>query len=405
MMILALVLAGFGIQHYFDASEKYKKMILALSLSTFLGLWLVYILMTHSGRTILFFLVVFAVIVVGIWQLYRQAESGVWSKRMLIILVCCFLLLHARHGMHLMTGIRGIDNYITNPTERANFSNKSVAIEFVKNRIKGKMMPLRVIGEGSVMFPGYNSMVELEGIVSVESLRNGYFEKLLSIVDYSDKRWGWLRLIKSDQIASRAAALDLLGIGYIVAEVGTKMPQGVKLIHSSDLDVWERETVWPRAFFVNKIIEVHKPSDILTALAKVPNVPFAAVESALIPQGIPKNINADSKVMRARQYSLTNNSTKFFVDATGPGLIVLGETYYPEDFVASLNGKRVDYIRVNEAFKGIWVKEAGRYDVSFTYRPAKLYQAMIISVCGMFLLFLFSLISSKLSYLKKWGKL
>ena len=185
-----------------------------------------------------------------------------------------------------------------------------------------------------------------------------------------------------------------------MAAPGTQMPQGVKLIHSSDLDVWERETVWPRAFFVNQVLEVHEKSDILNALAKFPNEPFAAVESALIPQGMPKRANDDYKVIPARQYSLTNNSTGFSVDATGPGIIVLGETYYPEDFVANLNGKRVDYIRVNQAFKGIWVKEAGRYDVSFTYRPAKLYQAMIVSVCGALLLLILAVLFSRLKYSK-----
>lgn len=388
MVILGLVLAGFGIQRYFDASEKHKKLIVALSLSTFPGLWLVYILMTHSGRTILFFLIVFAVIVVGILQLYRQAESGVWSKRMLIILACCFLLLNARHGMHLMTGIGVIDDYIQNPTARPNFSNKSAAIEFVKNRIKEKMMPLRVIGEGSVMFPGYNSIVGFEGIVSVEALRNGHFEKLLDIVDYPViNNWVWLRLIRSDQIAVRTAALDLLGVGYIVAAPGTQMPQGVKLIHSSDLDVWERETVWPRAFFVNQVFKVHKPTDILEALADKLRTPFAAVESQFIPQGVLNN-NAPYRVAPAGGYRLTNNSTHFSVEASGPGIIVLGETYYPEDFVTRLNGRKVDYIRANQTFKGIWVNKAGKYDVSFTYRPEKINQAILICLFGLLLLLL-----------------
>jgi hypothetical protein len=404
MMILALVLAGFGIQHYFDVSKNRKKMILALSSSTFLGLWLVYFLMTHNGRTILFFLIVFAVVFVGLLQLYRQAWSGVWSRRNLIILACCFLLLHARHGMQLMTGIGEIDAYIQNPTERANFSNKSEAIEFVKNRIKKKRMPVRVIGEGSVMFPGYNSMYGLDGIVSVEPLRNEHYEKLLSMIDYPEKGHGWLRLINSNQLASRASSLDLLGIGYVVATPGTPMPQGMNLIHSSDLDIWERETVWPRAFFANRVFEIHEPSDILALLKKFPHAPFAAVESQFIPPGMPKNINAVSHVSPARQYSLTNNSTQFSVDATGRGLIVLGETYYPEDFVANLNGKRVDYIRVNEAFKGIWVDKAGRYDVSFTYRPAKFYLSIMISLCGVLLLLLLSTLASGSKYLKSGKK-
>jgi len=341
------------------------------------------------------------VIIIGFIQLYRQAKSGAWSNRILIILACCFLLLHVEHGMHLMTGIKEVDAYILNPTQRADFSNKSSAVEHVKNGIKENMTPSRVIGEGLVMFPGYNSRLRLEGLIPVEALRNEHFEKLLSLIDYPEMVWScdpsqvelygcWLRLITSDQIPSRAAGLDLLGVGYVVATPGTQVPQGVKLIHSSDLDVWERETVWPRAFFVNQVLEVHKSTDILDALAKVPRVPFAAVESQFIPQGMPKDINAASQVIPGKQYALTSNSTRFSVDATGPGLIVLGETYYPEDFVANLNGERVGYIRVNQAFKGIWVNKAGRYDVDFTYRPAKLDQAMIMSVCGMLLLLILS---------------
>jgi hypothetical protein len=170
------------------------------------------------------------------------------------------------------------------------------------------------------------------------------------------------------------------------------------------LDIWERETVWPRAFFVNQVLEVHEPSDILTVLAKFPKTPFAAIESQLIPPGMPKNINAAFRVLPAKQYTLTNNSTQFSVDATGRGLIVLGETYYPEDFVANLNGRRVDWVRVNQAFKGIWVKEAGRYDVSFTYRPAKFYQAIMISLCGALLLVMLSALSSKSRFLKTRAK-
>lgn len=397
MMILALILAGFGIQQYLEASEKHKKIILKLSLSVFLGLWLIYILMIRSEKTILFFLVVFAVIVVGIRQLYRQAETGVWNKRIIIIFASCFLLLHVRHGMHLMTGMGGIDSYVQNPTDRPNFSNKSTAIEFVKNRIKEKKMPQRVIGEDHIMFPGYNSLLGLEGLVSVEPLKNGHFEKLLSIVDYPDMGWNWLRLINSDQIASRSTALDLLNVGYIVAAPGTQIPQGVKLIHSSDLDVWERETVWPKAFFVNQVFELKKPSDILDLLKKSPHKPFAAIENQSVPYGIPKNVNSDYKFISAQDYLLTGNSTKFSVDTTGPGLIVLSETYYPGDFVARLNGNNVNYIRVNQAYKGIWVNKADRYNVCFTYIPEKLDQAILIHLLGSLLLALIIGISAGIS--------
>jgi hypothetical protein len=408
MMILALILAGYGIQHYLDAAAKSKKQVLAWFLSIFVGLVFVYLFEiiymqipgVNAGKDILLIGVFFAVAFPGVWALYRQTESGIYNNRILIILACCFLLLHVRHGMHLMTGVGMIDSYFLNPTERADFSNKSCAVEYAKNRIKEKMIPSRIIGEGEMMFPGYSSMVGLEGIVVVDALRNRHFENLLTIVDYPLGRFGWLRLIKSDKIASRTAALDLLNIGYIVAAPGTRMPQGVKLIYSSDLDVWERDTVWPRAFFTNQVFEVHKPEDILEALAMVPHAPFAAVESQLIPDWMPLNIRDVSQMVPAKKYSLTNNSTKFSVDATGPGLIVLEETYYPDDFVANLNGMKVDYIRVNNAFKGIWVKKAGRYDVNFTYRPARLSQSIILSIGGWGLLLILSVISTGLKYTK-----
>ncbi len=92
---------------------------------------------------------------------------------------------------------------------------------------------------------------------------------------------------------------------------------------------------------------------------------------------------------------MTNNGTRFTVDAAGPGLIVLGETYYPGDFAAKVNGKTVDYIRVNHAFKGIWVRKAGTYNVEFIYRPEKLYQAMAVCLCGAVMLLVMCVVSSR----------
>ena len=393
MMILALILAGHGINDYLQASAKHRIFVHDLSLSIFLILWFVYVLMTPGKTTFLFVICVFIVMVTGIVQLQQHARSGIWKNRMFIILACCFLLLHIRHGIHLTTGIADIDDYVQHATERADFSRKSSAVEYVKNRIHEQPTPSRVIGEGMVMFPGTNAMLGIEGLVSLEALRNEYFENLLEKVDYPYIDYGWLRLIRSDQIDKRSTALDLLGVGHIMATPGTKIPQSVKLVHSSDMDVWERETVWPRAFFVNQVFETHQPTDILTALGKIPHSPFAAVDARLIPQGIPVNDHAASEVVPARQYSLTNNSTQFSVSATGPGIIVLGETYNPEDFVAEINGKQVDYIRVNQAFKGIWVTEAGTYNVNFTYRPPKLPQTMIIFTCGILLLLVLSILS------------
>ena len=382
MMVLALILAGYGIRDYLKAPKGNKRLFLVFSLSCLIGLWLVYALNCHEWRlTVTFFSVSFVIVLMGCFLLYQHSELGAWTRRGLLIIMSCFLMLHIRHGMHLLTGYWRIDDNVMNPTERPDFSKKSTAIEYVKNRIEKARLPTRVAGEGYVFFPGYNTRLGLEGIIPVDALRSKNYEKLLTLIDYPDMGWGWLRLIKSEQIADRAASLDLLGVGYILAMPGTKMPQGMKLVHSSDLDVWQRESVWPRAFFVNQITEIHDQKDILVALTDKLHTPFAAVESPLIPTGLLDN-NAPFQVVPAREYRLTNNSTHFTVEASGPGIIVLGETYYPGDFIATINGEKADYFRVNEASKGILVNKAGKYDVNFTYKPERLNQSLWLCSFG-----------------------
>ena len=163
------------------------------------------------------------------------------------------------------------------------------------------------------------------------------------------------------------------------------MPDDMTLVHSSDLDVWQRKSVWPRAFFVNKVIKVRKPSDLTNALSDYSHMPFAAVESDLIKNKVFEKA-AQYQVKPAREYLITSNKTEFTIDASGPGIVVLGESYYPSDFELTVNGIDNEYIRVNGAFKGVWISEGGRYNISFTYKPEKLNLSIMIFLCGFALL-------------------
>ncbi|MFZ4524735.1 MAG: hypothetical protein ACOYOE_04080 [Chlorobium sp.] len=384
MMIIALIISGYGIRDYLLSSEKAKKNIILFLFITTVALCLIFSFKGKIWKDINFLIIITYVIAfIALAQLYQNIGSVSKDGRIVVlVLVSCFVMLHIRHGMHLTLGVNSIDNFIMQPSMRGDYSNKSKALEYIKKVAKA---PVRVIGENDVLFPGYNSRLGLEGIVSVEPLRNDHYEKLLTILDYPDQGWGWLRLIKSKQIQSRAASLDMLNIGYIVSMPGTKMPQGMKLVYTDDLDVWERESVWPRAFFVNTIKEERKPSDLLDALEDRLQQPFAAIQGHYMTKSI-QNKNSSYVVIPAKEYKLTNNSTSFSVEANGPGIIVLNETYYPKDFIALLNGNIVEYIRVNEAFKGLLIDKAGSYNVSFTYRPEKLNQSLLLCFFGFWLL-------------------
>ena len=81
-------------------------------------------------------------------------------------------------------------------------------------------------------------------------------------------------------------------------------------------------------------------------------------------------------------YRLTTNTTSFTVTATGPGFIVLTEAYERDNFRATLDGKDVPYLRVNHAFKGIYVDRAGTYRVQFTYWPRGFSATLVLSAVG-----------------------
>jgi hypothetical protein len=59
----------------------------------------------------------------------------------------------------------------------------------------------------------------------------------------------------------------------------------------------------------------------------------------------------------------------------------------PRDFVATLNGARTRYFRVNHAFKGVLIPAAGDWNVRFEYRPFHWRAALGLSAAGLLILF------------------
>ena len=97
------------------------------------------------------------------------------------------------------------------------------------------------------------------------------------------------------------------------------------------------------------------------------------------------------RVVPATNYKLTNNTTSFEVTVPGKGLIVLTEAYSKDDFQVTLNGKPVDYFRINHAFKGVAVDFPGTYTVVFAYWPRYFSALLLISGAGFLMLLIWSL--------------
>jgi hypothetical protein len=112
--------------------------------------------------------------------------------------------------------------------------------------------------------------------------------------------------------------------------------------------------------------------------------PIAAVQSG--DKRAPPPTEGKGVIVPATDYRLTPNSTTFSIDAPREGVAVLGEAFLEGSFIATLNGRAVDWFRVNHAFKGVLIPEAGKYVITFTYRPPLLDAALMLSVIGALLL-------------------
>ena len=92
------------------------------------------------------------------------------------------------------------------------------------------------------------------------------------------------------------------------------------------------------------------------------------------------------KIVPAGGYRLTGNTTTFTINAPARGLAVLTEAFEEGNFRVTVNGAPAPYFRVNHAFCGVPIPEAGHFIVRFEYWPRRLTLALWLSAAGFTLL-------------------
>jgi hypothetical protein len=199
-------------------------------------------------------------------------------------------------------------------------------------------------------------------------------------------RSDWLTRVGVHDVQRLAPLLDMLNAGFLFTLPET-IPIGfheVPVYGRDRLKLGRRDSAWPRAFFVDGVAAYAEPSDLLRQAAAEGH-PFAAIQTG---DGQARDATRalpppSGRVVRARDYRLTPNSTTFTVTADGPGVIVLDESYVPGDFIATINGREVPYFRVNHVFKAASIPAAGTWRVRFEYRPARWHESLMLASIGL----------------------
>ncbi len=329
-----------------------------------------------------------AAVAIAPWLARRIVNHGGRDRLVPILgLGAVFILIHWRLGMHLETPF---DSYVMNPHQRvALVADSSAAVNFMKSH---RPEPFRAVGLRYNFAPGYGGAIDIEQIDSADPLLNRYYKGLIDSsgikLPFASANAGLL----DEHIASDLPLLDMLNVRYILSETNSKthLAPSIKKVKALDLDVYESNSSWPRAFFIDRVISYGQESEFVGLLKEGDGKPFAALASTELAQQAEVRRLRDTpsgsaarEIVPGSDYRLTNNTTSFVVKAPGPGVVVLTEPYVEDDFQLRINGRPGEYFRVNSAFRGVFVPAAGEYHFSFSYWPRPLTVSLWISALGL----------------------
>ncbi len=304
-----------------------------------------------------------------------------------LLAVLCAAVLLWRHGLHAATV--GFEDFTARPTVRVDFHARSEAMAFA--RAAHAREPGRGYGLQGNFFPGWTGVYGLETVHGPDALVNPWLRELVGVSGI-ERIWDWRLYAVPENAAQAKPFLDALNVRFYF-DLKTSHPallEHFRRVHTADLDVYESPTAWPRAFFTDRLGPYDQAAEVAGKLRAAAGRPLALAhcsdrDATHAFARVPADLATRTSVA-ATDYRLTENTTAFTVRAAGPGVIVLTEAFWPGDFRAEVNGRKVPLLRVNHAFKGILVEEAGELRVTVRYLPRRFPSHLLACGAGLLLL-------------------
>ncbi|SDS25025.1 hypothetical protein [Opitutus sp. GAS368] len=385
LMIVVAVLAGCGLR---DALERRRETgwgrHLAWVFAGLAALLAVYFAATRGGAKSPFFTGYATALVLAAAALPLALRWAARTSRPGVLWVALVLGGPLLLWRHCQFGDTFFNAYAFVPGLRTDLHGASAGAQFLDAQRKE---PGRVVGWGNTLFPSYNTALHWESLYGVDAVRNPFYQELA--IEFGMRRvWVWDWFTKAEEAPDLLPGHDLMNVTHYVADHADPAQTfaGVKLLKQLDLDVYASPTAWPRAFFTDRLGSYATPKEFAAQVRAGDRRPFAATQ---VGQTDAPKLPADlaSRTVRAATgYRLTSNNTSFVIDAPAPGIAVLTEAYYVEDFQVTVDGKPARYFRVNHSFKGVAIESPGRHEITFAYWPQHFTLALWLGAAGFLLL-------------------
>jgi hypothetical protein len=299
-----------------------------------------------------------------------------------LLVLLFFSALHFRHAMWLDTKF---NLYVLNPQPRVHLQAHSPAVEAVRAR---QQDPGRSLGFGSNLRPGFNAVMGLEGPAGADAVAT-----LEMAHWYEAAGTGWVGMwwpaLAKNGLPSMHRLYDAMNVRYYFGSAAGAhdAPAGLKKILAADLDVYESETAWPRAFFTDRVARYTDPRLLGEWIKKGDGRPFASVMQNEPAPALSAD-QATRTTVPGRDYRLTANTTSFTVDAPSAGIAVLLESQSQGNFRVRVNGQPAQVLRINHIFKGVALPAAGTYRIEYEYWPRLLTLGLWIGATALLGIFL-----------------
>lgn len=392
LIVPMCVLSGIGFA--FMGSKTSRRDIRGISVSvTFvmLGLFVIYLLsFVEEGGLALGNFSLYSAILLGavlfVPSLISRISNGQLSYSGAVASMLVLALLLGRGATY--TSIN-IDSFVLNPQDRMRLTATPQIVDRLKDQIDRE--PTRVFGLGNLMVSGFNAALGLENISGPDALFNLRYREIVTALNMPYV-WTWRMVFDQENIVTHQNALDFLGVGIILSSLEI---QNLNHLREVDRDeriyAYARDGAWPRAFYTDRLGLYDNVQALADRISTGDGEPFVAMSSAdveanpVLSQLAQHPPAGPQAIVAARDYRLTNNTTSFTIDVPAAGIVYLGETGSPDNFVVEVNGERTSHVMANHAFKAVIVDGPGTYQISFRYWPAGMTGYLIASGFGLIL--------------------